>query len=97
MFTQAMFDFFRDIGAKTGRKVKSVVLFHEDTIFGTDSSNAQKQMAEAAGIKVAADIRYRGNSPSLSAEVQQIKAANADVIMPSSYTSDAILLMRGHA
>ena len=75
--------------------MKSVVLFHEDTIFGTDSSNAQKQMAEAAGIKVAADIRYRGNSPSLSAEVQQIKAANADVIMPSSYTSDAILLMRG--
>ena len=95
MFTQAMFDFFRDIGAKTGRKVKSVVLFHEDTIFGTDSANAQKQMAEAAGIKVAADIRYRGNSPSLSAEVQQIKAADADVIMPSSYTSDAILLMRG--
>ncbi len=95
MFTQAMFDFFRDIGAKTGRKVKSVALFHEDTIFGTDSSNAQKQMAEAAGIKVAADIRYRGNSPSLSAEVQQIKAADADVIMPSSYTSDAILLMRG--
>ncbi len=95
MFTQAMFDFFRDIGAKTGRKVQSVVLFHEDTIFGTDSSNAQKQMAEAAGIKVAADIRYRGNSPSLSAEVQQIKAADGDVIMPSSYTSDAILLMRG--
>src|SRR4029077_8624607 len=31
----------------------------------------------------------------LSAEVQQIKAADADVIMPSSYTSDAILLMRG--
>jgi branched-chain amino acid transport system substrate-binding protein len=95
MFTQAMFDFFRDIGAKTGRKVKSVVLFHEDTIFGTDSANAQKQMAEAAGIKVTADIRYRGNSPSLSAEVQQIKVADADVIMPSSYTSDAILLMRG--
>jgi branched-chain amino acid transport system substrate-binding protein len=71
------------------------VLFHEDTIFGTDSANAQKQLAEAAGIKVAADIRYRGNSPSLSAEVQQIKAANADVIMPSSYTSDAILLLRG--
>jgi branched-chain amino acid transport system substrate-binding protein len=95
MFTTAMFDFFRDIGAKTGRKVKSVVLFHEDTLFGTDSSNAQKQMAEAAGIKVAADIRYRASSPSLSAEVQQIKAADADVVMPTSYTSDAILLMRG--
>jgi len=95
MFTKAMFDYYRDIGEKTGRKVKSVVLFHEDTLFGTDSSNAQKQMAEAAGIKVAADIRYRASSASLSAEVQQIKAADADVVMPTSYTSDAILLMKG--
>src|SRR4029077_4961108 len=34
------------------------------------------------------------NSPSLSAEVQQLKAANADVLMPSSYTTDGILLVK---
>src|SRR6266481_2763155 len=46
------------------------------------------------GYKVVADIKYRANSPSLSAEVQQLKAANADVLMPSSYTSDGILLVK---
>ncbi len=46
---------------------------------------------------MAADIKYRANSPSLSAEAQRLKAANADVIMPSSYTSDAILLLRSMA
>jgi len=94
MFTDAMFDFFKAVGAKTGHPVTSVALFYEDSIFGTDSSNAQRKLAAAAGIKVAADIRYRANSPSLSSEAQQLKAANADVVMPSSYTSDAILLMR---
>ena len=94
MFTAAMFDFFKGIGAKTGRPVKTIALFYEDSIFGTDSATAQKKLAEAAGIKVAADIRYRANSPSLSSEAQQLKTANADVVMPSSYTSDAILLMR---
>jgi branched-chain amino acid transport system substrate-binding protein len=89
-----MFDFFKAIGEKTGHPVKSVALFYEDSIFGTDSSNVQKKMAEANGIKVLADIRYRANSPSLSAEAQRLKEANADVVMPSSYTSDAILLMR---
>lgn len=93
MFSQAMFAFFRDMGAKTGHPVKSVALFYEDSIFGTDSSNVQRKLAEAAGIKVAADIRYRANSPSLSAEAQRLQAANADVLMPSSYTSDALLLM----
>jgi branched-chain amino acid transport system substrate-binding protein len=48
----------------------------------------------AAGMTVAADIKYRANSPSLSAEAQRLKSANADMVMPSSYTSDAILLMR---
>ncbi|HEY0418234.1 MAG TPA: ABC transporter substrate-binding protein [Acetobacteraceae bacterium] len=94
MFTQAMFQFFKDIAAKTGRPAKSVALFYEDSIFGTDSSNVQRKLAQAAGMAVAADIRYRASSPSLSAEAQRLKSANADVLMPSSYTSDAILILR---
>jgi len=94
MFTQAMFDFLKEIGTKTGRPVHSVALIYEDSIFGSDSSRVQKKDAEAAGIKVAADIRYRANSPSLSTEVERLRAADADVLMPSSYTSDAILLLR---
>ena len=97
MFTAAMFDFFKDVGAKTGRPVKTVALFYEDSIFGTDSSAVQRKLAEANGIKVVADIKYRANSPSLSAEAQRLVAAKPDVIMPSSYTSDAILLLRSLA
>ena len=97
MFTQAMFDFFKEVGAKTGRPVKSVALFYEDSIFGSDSSAVQRNLAKAASINVAADIKYRANSPSLSAEAQRLKAADADVLMPSSYTSDAILIMRSLA
>jgi branched-chain amino acid transport system substrate-binding protein len=95
MFTQAMFDFFKAIGDKTGQKVKTVALIYEDSIFGTGSSNAQKKFAALAGITVAADLRYRANSPSLSAEAERLKAADADVVMPSSYTNDSILLLKG--
>ena len=94
MFTAAMFAFFKDIAAKTGKPVKSVALFYEDSIFGTDSSTVQRKLAAAAGVTVAADIRYRSNSPSLSSEAQKLKSANADVLMPSSYTSDSILILR---
>jgi branched-chain amino acid transport system substrate-binding protein len=93
MFSAAMFDFFDAEKAK-GRKIETLALFHEDTIFGTDSSNAQLKIAKERGYKVVADIKYRANSPSLTAEVQQLKAADADVLMPSSYTTDAILLIK---
>ena len=93
MFSQAMFDFFNAM-KKKGTKIETLALFHEDTIFGTDSGNAQLKLAGERGYKVLADIKYRSNSPSLSAEVQQLKAANADVLMPSSYTTDSILLIK---
>src|SRR6266498_833258 len=93
MYSAAMFDFY-DALKKKGTKIETLALFHEDTIFGTDSGNAQLKLANERGYKVVADIKYRANSPSLTAEVQQLKAVNADVLMPSSYTTDSILLMR---
>jgi len=93
MFSTAMFDFFETM-RKKGHKIETLALFHEDTIFGTDSANAQTKLAAERGYKIVADIKYRANSPSLSAEVQKLKAANADVLMPSSYTTDSILLVK---
>ena len=93
MYSAAMFDFF-DAMKKKGTRIETLSLFHEDTIFGTDSGNAQLKLAGERGYKVLADVKYRANSPSLSAEVQQLKAANADVLMPSSYTTDGILLIK---
>jgi branched-chain amino acid transport system substrate-binding protein len=92
-FTQTMFDFFDEM-KKKGKPVESIALFYEDTIFGADSTTVQRKLAKEKGIKIVADIKYRSNSPSLTAEVQQLKAANAQVLMPSSYTTDAILLMK---
>lgn len=93
MFSAAMFDFLDAQKAK-GKKVETVGLFFEDTIFGTDSSNTQRKLAAERGYKVVADIKCKSNSPSLTAEVQQIKTADPDVLMPSSYVTDAMLLMR---
>jgi branched-chain amino acid transport system substrate-binding protein len=92
MFSAAMFEFLRDMKARVN--VNSVALFHEDTLFGTDSSAAQLKFAKESGINVVADVKYRANSPSLTSEVVQLKAANADLLLPTSYVNDAILLFR---
>lgn len=93
MFSAAMFDLM-DMLRKQGQKIETLALFHEDTIFGTDSANVQTKLAAARGYKIVADVKYRANSPSLTSEVQQLKSGGADVLMPSSYTTDGILLVR---
>ncbi|MDT7950530.1 MAG: ABC transporter substrate-binding protein [Acetobacteraceae bacterium] len=92
-FTGAMFDFI-DWAGQNGHPIKSVAIIHENSVFGTDSGKLQASLAEKAGIKVAADLAYQASTPSLSVEAQRLKAADADLVLPSSYTSDAILMMR---
>ncbi len=93
MFTAAMIGFITEMGARSGNPVQSTTLFYEDSIFGNDSSAAERRLITAQGISVAADIRYRANSLSLTVEAGRIKNAGADMLMPSSYTNDAILLL----
>ncbi|HEY5827906.1 MAG: ABC transporter substrate-binding protein [Hyphomicrobiaceae bacterium] len=93
-FSLLMFEFLKDLGARTGQKFESISIFHEDTAFGSDSAKVQERLAKENSIKVLEKITYKSQTTSLSSEVQRLKAANADVLMPSSYTSDTFLLLR---
>ncbi len=93
-FSQVMFDFMQDLQKKRAIKLRSLAIFHEDTLFGSDSAKVQEELAKKYGYEVVAKIAYRAQTTSLDAELGKIKAANADVFLPSSYTSDAILFTK---
>lgn len=93
MFSRTMFDFMDVVRAK-GLQVTKVGLIYEGTIFGTDSSNTQRRLAGERGYQIAADIRYPNSATSLKAEIEQLKAADPDVLLPTSYTADATLMIR---
>ncbi|MGD0263741.1 MAG: ABC transporter substrate-binding protein [Candidatus Methylomirabilota bacterium] len=93
-FSQVMFEFMQDFEKKRSIKFKSVAILNEDTTFGTDSSKVQEELAKKYGYEVVAKIPFRTGTTSLDAEVGRLKGANADVFLPSLYTSDAILLTR---
>jgi branched-chain amino acid transport system substrate-binding protein len=93
-FSQVMFEFMQDFEKKRNVKFKSVAILNEDTTFGTDSSKVQEELAKKYGYEVVARIPFRTGTTSLDAEVGRLKGANADVLLPSLYTSDAILLTR---
>jgi len=93
-FSQVMFHFLRNFEKKRGTKFRSVGIIHEDTLFGSDSAKVQEALAKQYGYQVVEKMAYRAKTTTLVAEVQRLKAANPDVLLPSSYTSDAILFHR---
>ena len=93
-YTRTMFDFIRDFEKMKGVKLATAAIIHEDTQFGVDSARVQEELAKEAGIDVVDKIAYRAKTTSLTSEVQRLKAADADILFPTSYTADALLLMR---
>ena len=91
-FTQLMYEFMNDFN-KQGGKLKTIGILHEDTLWGSDSGGTQNKMAKKQGYKVVEKISYKAKTTSLTSEVQRLKAKNPDVLMPSSYTSDAYLFL----
>lgn len=94
VFSQAMFDYMNFLKETKGVEIKKVALFHEDTLFGTSSANAQTEIAKNMGFEIVEDVKYTQNATSLSAEVLRLKAANPDVVLVTSYPSDAILFVK---
>lgn len=92
-FTQLMFEFLEDFNSKHSNKLKTIGIIHEDTLWGSDSGSTQEKMAKEKGYQVVEKISYKAKTTTLNSEVQRLKAKNPDVLMPSSYTSDAFLFM----
>ena len=93
-FTIAMFEFLKELQARRGAKIATLGIIHEDTLFGADSARVQEQLAQAGGYRVVEKLAYRARTTSMQTEVQRLKAANPDVLLPTSYTSDAILFIK---
>lgn len=90
-FSQNIFDFLEFMKNERGATVDAISLFYEDTDFGVNSAAAETAEAAARGLALAGEVRYKANATALTSEVQALQGQGADVLIPSSYTTDAIL------
>jgi branched-chain amino acid transport system substrate-binding protein len=79
-------------GLKTG--LKRVVLIHEDGLFGKTTADTLEKLLPGIGMEVADRIPHSAAAPSLNNEVLKIKAAKADLVIPSTYYPAHSLIIR---
>ena len=89
--------FTREIARAKNVEAKTVVIIHENTLYGTSFAKKSKDAVEKAGMEVLSVIPYPFNTADLSSEASKIKALKPDIIAPISYTPDAILLTKALA
>jgi branched-chain amino acid transport system substrate-binding protein len=75
-------------------KPKSVVVLHENTLFGQSGSKKFVKLCEAMGVKVLMKEGYEHGAVDFKPILVKAKAANPDFVYMISYVMDAALLMR---
>jgi branched-chain amino acid transport system substrate-binding protein len=75
-------------------KPRTMVILHENTLFGTSTATAMKEWAAKAKVDVVMYEAYDAGSPDYKPLLIRVKQKNPDVIYMVSYLMDATLLMR---
>ncbi|MFC2047508.1 ABC transporter substrate-binding protein [Chloroflexota bacterium] len=93
-FVQNIYEFLQDIQSDKTVEVNRLAIVHEESIWGAAVSNYERQYAEEYGYQVVENISYTADAVDVRSEVQRLKDARPDVVMPASYVNDAILYMQ---
>lgn len=93
-FSAGIFDFIESLNQENAAGIENVSLLYEDSDFGVNSVEALRAEAEARGLAVAGEVRHASGATSLTSEVQALQGQAATVLIPSSYTTDAILTIQ---
>jgi len=85
---------YKYVSGLSPKPIKTVGLLYENSAFGQTNAKYQKEMAAKYGVQIVADIAYPSKSSDLSAEIAKLKAADPDVVLRTSYASDAIVITK---
>jgi branched-chain amino acid transport system substrate-binding protein len=94
LFVNNFYEFFKDLEAKKGIKVKQLALFNENTQWGNETTKLENKLSAEQGYAVVKAISYPPKSTQLTSEVQLLKSGNPQVVLQSSYLGDAIMAMK---
>ena len=84
---------FIDHVKETSGDISTIALCSENSDFGTGIAALEKAAAEEHGYQVVENVFYDSTDRDVSSKVRLLKDADADVVMMSSYATDALAFM----
>jgi len=80
---------------KTGEPIRTSVNIHENTLFGVSMAGfLRKALGKHSKLNIIKEISYPHTTKDLTSEIIQIKGLNPDIITPTSYEQDGMLMTR---
>ena len=86
LFVANFFDFLEEMERKSGARLRTIGLFNENSLLGSEAAKLVVKLADERSFQVAEKILYPAKTTQITSEVQALKAANPAWCMQSSYS-----------
>lgn len=92
--TDAAVESLQALNNGAGRPAKTVMIIHEESLFGTGTANLLAKQLPALGFEVKDVIKHANPTRDFNNIVLRVKAANPDIIIPANYYNEYALFVR---
>lgn len=82
------------LNTAAGRPAKSVMIIHEESLFGTGTANLLARELPGYGYEVKEVIKHANPTRDFNNIVLRMKALNPDIVIPANYYNEYALLVR---
>ncbi|WP_017754692.1 ABC transporter substrate-binding protein [Calidifontibacillus oryziterrae] len=87
--------YFEYLNGLVDSPLKTVVLVHEDSVFGTSIADLIEKEAKDHGIEILANMPHAASTADLSSTINKINSLKPDVVVTTTYLRDGTLLVSG--
>lgn len=82
------------LNTAAGKPAKTVMIIHEESLFGTGTANLLSRELPGFGFEVKEVIKHANPTRDFNNIVLRIKAVNPDIVIPANYYNEYALLVR---
>lgn len=94
LMSENFLSYFKELNESTGNQLKTAVIVHEDSVFGSGIASYILQNADKAGLEILDVLSHPASTLDLTSDITRIKSLNPDVIIATTYLSDGDLFVK---
>jgi branched-chain amino acid transport system substrate-binding protein len=94
IITQAAINNLHIMNTLAGKPAKTVMIIHEESLFGTGTANLLSQALPGMGYEVKEVVKHANPTRDFNNIVLRMKAVNPDIVIPANYYNEYVLLLR---
>jgi branched-chain amino acid transport system substrate-binding protein len=92
--TDSAVESLRALNDGAGKPAKTVMIIHEESLFGTGTANLLAKQLPALGFEVQDVIKHANPTRDFNNIVLRVKAASPDIVIPANYYNEYALFVR---